>query len=85
MTKTTSRTPSDDDEHIGESHEVTKKTRASKKRKTSVKPITVAPKIARDRVTLPIFQLVESNECTFQGNMPDPDNCQCNYANSFPP
>ncbi|CAF0865968.1 unnamed protein product [Adineta ricciae] len=80
VTKTTSRTPSDDDEHIDENHEVTKKTRASKKRKTTVKPITVASKIARDRVTLPIFQLVESSDCTFQGNMPDPDNCQFYYT-----
>jgi hypothetical protein len=34
--------------------------------------------VARHRVTLPISALVENTDCTFQGNMPDPDNCQCN-------
>ena len=58
-----------------------KKTRVSKKRKTTTtttKPTPVTTRLARNRVTLSITELTENNECTFQGNQPDPDNCQCN-------
>ncbi len=44
---------------------------------------TVATKLARNRVTLPISALVENTDCTFQGNMPDPDNCQCKNLNGI--
>jgi hypothetical protein len=66
--------------HHDEDTEVEKKTRAPKKRKTTTRPTTIVTKIARHRVTLPVSELVESTDCTFQGNMPDPDNCQCNYS-----
>jgi len=72
ITKTTS-------DHDNE-NQVEKKTRAPKKRKTTTRPTTVATKLAHNRVTLPISQLVENTECTFQGNMPDPDNCQSYYT-----
>ena len=73
VTKTTADQHDDD-----ENFEVQKKTRAPKKRKTTTtRPTTVVTKVARNRVTLPISALVENTECTFQGNMPDPDNCQC--------
>jgi hypothetical protein len=58
--------------------EVEKKTRVPKKRKTTTRLTPVTTKLARNRVTLSISALVENNDCTFQGNMPDPDNCQCN-------
>lgn len=59
--------------------EVKKRTRATKKRKTTIKPINISYKMLREYTTVPISQLVESSDCRFQGNMPDPDNCQCNY------
>ena len=72
VTKTT--TDPNDDENI----EVTKKTRAAKKRKTTstTRSVVFVTKLARNLVTLPISALMENTECTFQGNMPDPDNCQ---------
>ena len=54
-----------------------KKTRAPKKRKTTTRATTAVSKLAAHRVTVPISELVENNACSFQGNMPDPDNCQC--------
>jgi len=74
VTKTTEGNHDDD-------FDVEKKTRPPKKRKTTTKPTTLATKLARNRVTLPVSELVENTDCTFQGNMPDPDNCQCNYLN----
>jgi hypothetical protein len=71
ITKTTADHQDDNDS------EVEKKTRAPKKRKTTIRPTTITTKIARNRVTLPISAMVENTDCTFQGNMPDPDNCQC--------
>ena len=59
--------------------EVEKKTRGPKRRKTTTKLTPVTTKLARNHVTLSISDLVENNECTFQGNQPDPDNCQCSY------
>lgn len=72
VTKTT--TDPNDDENI----EVTKRTRSGKKRKatSTTRLPTFITKLARNQVTLPISALVENTECTFQGNMPDPDNCQ---------
>jgi hypothetical protein len=72
ITKTTSGYHDDDSE-------VEKKTRGPKRRKTTTKLTHVTTKLARSHVTLSISDLVENNECTFQGNQPDPDNCQCNY------
>jgi len=76
ITKTTANSHDDDDNIEGG-----KKTRAPKKRKTTTRPTTVVTRLARNRVTLSISQLVENSDCTFQGNMPDPDNCQCNHFN----
>lgn len=60
---------------LKENEEKTK--RFSKKRKTTTRATTIVSKIAAHRVTVPISELVENNACTFQGNMPDPENCQC--------
>lgn len=76
VTKTTAS--SHDDEGDGDEEE--KKTRATKRRKTTARPATPAAKLAAIRVTMPIAELVENSACTFQGNMPDPDNCQCNRS-----
>jgi hypothetical protein len=77
ITKTTAKSHDDNDDNI----EGGKKTRATKKRKTTTRPTTIATRLARNRVTLSISQLLEDSACTFQGNMPDPDNCQCNHFN----
>lgn len=58
-----------------------KKTKTSKRRKiTTTQPRTIATRGTRHRVTLPVTQLVENTQCTFQGNMPDPENCQNYYT-----
>ncbi|UJR15055.1 hypothetical protein I4U23_002026 [Adineta vaga] len=81
ITKTTSHSHNENNDGDDyDNHEVKKKLRPTKKRKTTVKSITIAPKIASEYVTASISQLVESSDCTFQGNMPDPDNCQYYYA-----
>ena len=66
------------------SHSHNSSHRAPKKRKTTTtRPTTVVTKLARNRVTLHISAMVENTECTFQGNMPDPDNCQCKSHSSY--
>jgi hypothetical protein len=34
-------------------------------------------KFGRGRILLPTIVLIENSPCTFQGNMPDQDNCHC--------
>ncbi|CAF0890764.1 unnamed protein product [Adineta steineri] len=78
ITKTTKSFDDDDDDNKNEV--VKKTTRTPKRRKTTTRPATIATKAARLHVTLSISQLIENSECTFQGHMPDPDNCQTYYA-----
>lgn len=74
VTKTTALAHDEDD------GEVKKKTRAPSNRKMTTKQTTTTTtKLARNRITLSASELVENNECTFQGNMPDPDNCQSKF------
>ena len=80
VTKTTASSHDDDDAREEGDDEEKKVTRAPKKRKTTARPATPAAKLAAIRVTVPIAELVENTACTFQGNMPDPDNCQCNRS-----
>ena len=75
VTKTTAGAP--DSEAEGEEEEE-KKTRSPKRRKLTTRPAPIVTKLAASRVTAPISELVENSACTFQGNMPDADNCQCN-------
>lgn len=42
----------------------------------STSPI-LSPKLAYSKILLPTIVLMENSPCTFQGNMPDQDNCQC--------
>jgi len=58
-----------------------KKTKSAKRRKTTTQSTTVITRAARHRATIPISQLVEDTECTFHGNTPDPENCQCRICN----
>jgi len=51
-----------------------------KNRKSTTKLTTFPIKLVRHRVTLSMSDLVENNVCTFQDNMPDPDNCQSYYS-----
>ena len=75
VTKTTAGAPESEAE-VEEEEE--KKTRSPKRRKLTTRPAPMVTKLAASRVTAPISELVENSACTFQGNMPDPDNCQCN-------
>jgi len=42
----------------------------------------IPTKLAYSRVLLPTIVLMENSPCTFQGNMPDQDNCQCKRINN---
>ncbi|CAF1153435.1 unnamed protein product [Rotaria sp. Silwood1] len=78
VTKTT--TLSHNDDHENDDIEIKKKTRVSKNRKFTTKPATISTKLARNRVTLSMSELIENHDCTFQGNMPDLNNCQAYYT-----
>ena len=37
----------------------------------------LSTKIIQSRMLVPTNDIIENTPCTFQGNMPDPDDCQC--------
>ncbi|CAF2037508.1 unnamed protein product [Rotaria magnacalcarata] len=78
VTKTTTVSSHDDNEE--EEFEVKKKTRTSSNPKMTTTSTRASTKLARNRVTASMPELMENSDCIFQGNMPDPDNCQSYYS-----
>jgi hypothetical protein len=53
-----------------------------KEHKTTIKLTTIrSSKLAHGRILLSTNELIENSPCTFQGNMPDQDSCQCRKMN----
>ena len=46
-------------------------------------PTIISTKLVHSRMLLLTNNLIENAPCTFQGNMPDQDNCQCRKKKIF--
>jgi len=54
-----------------------------KQRKTTIQLTTIiSTKFVHSRMLLPTNDLIENSPCTFQGSMPDADDCQCRKRKS---